>query len=302
MKQELERYTVSVVIPTYNCATFLSKAIHSAYSQSRPALEVVVVNDGSTDGTLELLERLRSTLPANFVFDSQPNGGEAAARNRGVALARGQYIAFLDADDAWLPDKLERQMQLFERDPALALTFTAYHRISTAGGSELICLPDWQPTTECALQHLVEGCCITPSTVVVRRDALLEVGDFKSLPMGVDWEMWLRLTVAGHRMEYLPQPLTEYYWHGANMSSDLRKVGQAAQDILSFYFGLGKFPPAIQRLERRCIARWRMIHACYCLEAGDNRQARRYLWEAAKTRPASIRPGWSLLFLRSLFG
>src|SRR5438034_8573923 len=102
-----DRPAISVVIPTYNCAHMLADAIRSAYAQTLPPVEVVVVNDGSTDDTAQLLDGISKNLPSSFVYETKANGGEASARNRGVELSRGEFVAFLDQDDRWLPSKLE---------------------------------------------------------------------------------------------------------------------------------------------------------------------------------------------------
>ena len=292
--------SVSVVIPTYNCAHLLPRAIESAYAQTFAPCEVVVVNDGCTDHTDEVIQQLIPTLPSSFVYDKKANGGEASARNRGVALAKGEFVAFLDQDDAWLHDKLERQMAMFNADVALALSFTAYTRISDSG-KDLVCLPEWNPEPDEALKKLLMRCWITPSTVVVRSDVLRKVGPFdESLWLGNDWDMWLRIAAAGHRTAYLPVPLTDYYWHGTNMSQDLRLVGQAANVIFPRLFKAKVLPPSIQRLERKCCAGHSIFEACCHMDIGDMRATRRCILRAVKMSPASVRPGWLLMFLRSL--
>ena len=298
---EASEKTISVVIPTYNCAALLPRAIRSAYAQTLPPSEVVVVNDGSTDETAEVLGKLASELPASFVFENRANGGEASARNRGVALASSEYVAFLDQDDVWAPDKLERQMELFLRDPQLALTFTAYNRIGESEQS-VVRVHGWEPSPEHALRELLNGCCITPSTVVVRRDILAEIGPFdESLWLGCDWTMWLEIAAAGHRIGYEPEPLTDYFVHETNMSRDLRRIAQAALVIFPRLFGSGRLPASIQGLERECYARWHMISAIYSLSGGDGRAARRELLEAVRARPLSARPGWLGIYVRSFF-
>ena len=109
--------TISVIIPAYNYARYLAEAIDSALGQTYAPLEVIVVDDASTDDTPRVLAAYGQRIRAI----RQPNGGAGAARNTGIAAARGEYVAFLDADDVWLPRKLELQMALFDADPALGL-------------------------------------------------------------------------------------------------------------------------------------------------------------------------------------
>jgi glycosyltransferase involved in cell wall biosynthesis len=292
--------SISVVIPTYNCAVLLPKAIRSAYAQTIAPIQVIVVDDGCTDDTGDVVGRLAGSLPDTFTFIRKPNGGEASARNCGVAAATGEYVAFLDQDDMWLPNKFERQLALFQSTPSPSLVFTALTRVSR-DTREPVRIEGWKPDPVHTLARLMEGCCVTPSTVIVRRDALTAVGPFdESLWLGNDWDMWLRLAVAGHRFAYLDEPLTEYLWHTTNMSRDKRKIADAALTILPRHFAAGTLPAPVQTLERSCLARWNLIAACYALAAGQNREVRQHLVTAIRTRPASLRGGWLLLFFRSL--
>jgi teichuronic acid biosynthesis glycosyltransferase TuaG len=284
--------TISVLIPAYNCAHLLPRAVRSAYAQTLPPFEVVVVDDGSTDETPAVLAALAEDCPANFVVETKPNGGEASARNRCVELAKGEYVAFIDQDDVWHPTKLERQMVLFERDPGLTLTFTAYNRVSPEGSATVL-VDDWGPTPEEALHRLMVGCCITPSTVVVRRHALSQVGGFdESYWAGSDWTMWLALASAGLRAAYLPEPLVEYHVHATNMSLDQRKTALSALTMFERFFRNGQLPRSVSRRRRWCLARWNMIAGLHAADTGDRAAAIRHLTRAALLRPLSIRPGW----------
>lgn len=292
--------SISVVIPAYNGAHLLPEAIRSAYAQTIAPAQVIVVDDGCTDETADVVLALARDLPGNFIFIQKPNGGEASARNRGIIAATGEYVAFLDHDDVWLEEKFERQLPLFDHPSKPALTFTAYTRV-TGEDRMLVRVEGWQPTPEHALRQLMEGCCVTPSTVMVRRDALTAVGPFdESLWLGNDWDMWLRLSASGYRFAYLPEPMTDYLWHANNMSRDQRKIADAALTILPRLFDSGALPPELQRLERHCLARWNLNQACYALYAGKHSQSRRSLMSAARLRPASIRGGWVILGLKSL--
>lgn len=292
--------SISVVIPTYNCVDLLSTAIRSAYAQTIAPAEVIVVDDGCTDGTAEVVRELARSLPASFIFIQKPNGGEASARNCGVAAATGEYVAFLDSDDVWLPTKFERQLPFFESSPSPSLTFTALTRVE-GESRDLVRVEGWEPTPAYALRRLMKWCCVTPSTVIVRRDVLASVGGFdESLPLSTDWDMWLRLAAAGHRFAYLPEAMTDYLWHANNMSRDQREIAGAALTIFSRLFRSGTLPPALQREEGRCLARWYLNRACYELDAGMGAETRRSLVKAAVSRPASVRLGWFLMGTRSI--
>ena len=186
------RERVSVIIPTFNRGKLVVRAVESAFLQTTPPAEVIVIDDGSTDDTKERCQALAERFGGQFRYIFQTNRGEAAARNRGVSVAECELVAFLDSDDIWDPDKLQRQLPLFADDPAPASTFTAYRHIS-AEGERVVRLQGWDPDPERALRTLLEACYVTPSTVVVRREVLERTGPFdESLKLSPDWDMWLR--------------------------------------------------------------------------------------------------------------
>jgi glycosyltransferase involved in cell wall biosynthesis len=284
---------VSVVIPTYNCARLLPLAVESAFDQTLPPDEVVVVDDGSTDGTAALLGELSARYGARLTCLRQPNGGEARARNTGVAAARHELVAFLDQDDRWTPEKLETQVEELLSHPEADLVFCAYWRLTPAGDRALVCLPAWKPEPVHAWHSLIIGSCMTPSTVVVRKRALQAVGGFdESLRVGCDWDMWLRLAISGIQTRYLSTPLVEYLWHDGNLSGDRRAVSAAAQAIFSRLFRRKDLPAAFRAHERWCRARWHLIHAENSAEAGDAPEATRQIVRAMMTMPWAVRPGW----------
>jgi glycosyltransferase involved in cell wall biosynthesis len=164
---------VSVVIPAYNAERFLSATVASVFAQTVPPDEVIVVDDGSTDGTPALLERLGETYPLRTM--RRDNGGQARARNDGVAAARGEFVALLDHDDQGHPSKLERQLDQLAADPSLGMCFTAVNIIRD-GTQEADRLQSWNPEPAAALQKLLTGCHVkTPSTVIARREVLARV-------------------------------------------------------------------------------------------------------------------------------
>jgi glycosyltransferase involved in cell wall biosynthesis len=261
---------------------------------------VIVVDDGCTDGTADAVHKLAPSLPSTFTFIQKSNGGEASARNFGVAAAAGEFIAFLDQDDVWLPDKLERQLPLFDSPLRPSLVFSAYTRVSGQTRT-LVRLDSWEPTPEHALRQLMDGCCVTPSTAVVRRSALAEIGPFdESLWLGNDWDMWLRLAANRQPFAYLREPLTDYLWHETNMSRDQRKIADAALFIFPRLFASGTIPDSLKGCEARCMARWHLNAACAAFAAGDHASARAALRNAIKAHPQSGRPGWLLLYARCL--
>lgn len=196
--------SVSVVIPTYNYAPFLPGAVEGVRAQEWDDLEIIVVDDGSTDETPEVLDAL-AREHRNFRWFRQENAGAAAARNRGIEEARGEFVAFLDADDLWLPGKLAAQFAALAERPAAAFSYTDVTLRHPNGTDEdLACGVPEQPL----LLQLLGGNLFATPTVLARRECFREVGLFDaSLRTGEDWDMWLRLA-AHFEHARVARPLT----------------------------------------------------------------------------------------------
>jgi glycosyltransferase involved in cell wall biosynthesis len=203
---------VSAVIPVYNGARYVRAAIDSALAQTLPDLEIVVVDDGSTDATPEILAGYGPRIRVH----RQPNGGVAAARNAGVRAARGEYVAFLDADDVWLPEKLARQLPAFDEDD-VALVYSGM----TVVDADLRPLRVVEPPPPDAVLH--NTLCVEPVNVpltmtgVVRRAAFDELGGFDArLSTSADADFVCRLALR-HRVARVAEPLALYRQHGSQM-------------------------------------------------------------------------------------
>ena len=197
MTSSVEPPLVSVVMPAYNVAWCIGRAIDSVLAHDFRGYELIVVNDGSTDGTLAVLDR----YGASVTLIDQNNRGMSAARNRGIRQARGTYIAFLDADDWWLPEKLSRQVELMTRRPDLGFCSTAA-RVEDGDGRllNLWRCPDGRSEileTLFAQNAAIAGGC---SAVIVRKELLERVGLFdESLRGFEDPDLWMRLAaVSGY--------------------------------------------------------------------------------------------------------
>jgi glycosyltransferase involved in cell wall biosynthesis len=205
---------VSVVIPLYNKGTYVAAAIRSVQAQSCGDLELIVVDDGSTDGGASIAHeagdhRLR--------LIRQENAGAGAARNAGIEAARGRWVAFLDADDLWEPDRLSRQLALLERHPDVVWAAGAY---LTTTGADPIGRPSapldeaWFVAPEVvgdALVALPRGGYIWTGTVMIKRRILSELGGFDpTLPNGQDLDLWIRLALRHPRLAYVRTPLARY--------------------------------------------------------------------------------------------
>jgi glycosyltransferase involved in cell wall biosynthesis len=212
---------ISVVIPAYNAAHFLPRCLSSVFAQTLKPAEVIVVDDGSTDDSAEIARKLGARVV------SRPNGGLSAARNTGIQSAENDWVALLDADDLWSPEKLQAQADLVREDTVLVYTGI---RIFSDDGVKNI-RPGADPTE--ARKMLRYRNPITPSTVLARRDALARNGGFREdIRACEDWEMWVRLQRIG-AFAAVTEPLTDYYVNPGTMSADPKRMLDAVEQILS---------------------------------------------------------------------
>ena len=200
---------VSVVIPSYNRLHCLPRAIASVLAQSHPALELIIVDDGSTDGTHDWARTFACPIPFTF-HPLERNMGAAAARNRGIELARGTYVAFLDSDDIWHPEKIARQLAAIEAaGPKYGAAYTGIASLTEAGVPCGVSRATEAGDIRLGLvNHNVVG---STSCALVRRDLLLQVGGFvPNLKSCQDWELWLRLASIT-RFACVPELLTTLF-------------------------------------------------------------------------------------------
>jgi len=207
--------TVSVVIATYNYARYLPAALESATRQTFTDLEVIVVDDGSTDQTPLVVRPFQADRRVRY--HRIEHAGVAAAKNVGVRLSRAPLVAFLDADDVWMPTKLARQVALFRADPELGVAHTRRWLIDEQGRR----LEYEQPPLfrGRVLRELFRTNFICFSSAMVRRAVLDAVGLFdETLPLSVDYDLWLRVALR-YRFDHVDEPLVEYRTGHANLSS-----------------------------------------------------------------------------------
>ena len=165
---------VSVIIPTYNCDRFLPEAIDSVLMQTYQDYEIIVIDDGSTDQTCQVLEFYQNKIRYFY----QENQGSAVARNLGIKQAQGEFIAFLDADDFWiLPEKLAEQVNCFEQQPSLGSVHTGW-RIVDGGGEKIIDVEPWRDVPDLNLESWLMYKPVKTSGMMIRQQWLEQVGGF----------------------------------------------------------------------------------------------------------------------------
>jgi glycosyltransferase involved in cell wall biosynthesis len=213
---------VSVIIPALNAANVIVETLESLRAQTFQDFEAIIVDDGSTDATAEIARRFCESDP-RFLLFQQSHGGTAVARNTAIEKSRGEWMAFLDADDVWLPQKLERQMTLSAEDPRVNFLFSNYYFWDVQRDSSTVYYRDHRPLPDGnALRQLIFGDVYRTSTVMVRRQTLLDVGLFDpALKFCQDWDLWLRIARRGICAKGLRQPLVRYRrWPGSCTVAD----------------------------------------------------------------------------------
>lgn len=220
----------SVIIPAHNVARYIRPAVESALNQSVEDIEVIVIDDGSVDGTdIEL----RDVRDRRFRLVRQQHQGAAAARNTGVGLSQAQFIGFLDGDDLWLPDKLQKHIAFLDAHPEIDLTFSLASILSSSGEQTSFTIRG-QGGVVGFRDFLVENLARGSSTVVLRRGALGRAGPFDSdLEVCQDHDMWLRVARLRPFNAYcIPEPLTLYRRREGQLTAQWRLVHGDWQRVL----------------------------------------------------------------------
>ena len=225
----MSRTMISVIIPTYNRAHLLPRALDSILSQSCLPNEIIVVDDGSTDDTSVLM----TSVYPEIIFIQQSNTGVSYTRNVGIKRASGDWIAFLDSDDVWLPEKLEVQMNALYKNPELKICHT--NEIWIRNGTRVNPKKKHERFGGWIFQKCLPLCCISPSSVIIHKSIFNEVGLFDdSLLVCEDYDLWLRIT-ARNPVLYIEKPL-------------IRKYGGHNDQLSRKYWGMDRF--RIKSLEK----------------------------------------------------
>jgi len=222
---------VSVIIPTYNRARLIGRAVRSVLAQTYTDFEIIVVDDGSTDDTLAAVQALAQTDDRVLYLRHETNQGAQAARNTGIQAARGQYIALLDSDDEWLPHKLEQQIRLYRQaGERTGVVYAGYLEVSDNGQRPRRHLPTIRGDI---YPHLLASYGLPILTLLIRRECLEKAGPF-SVPIRAyqEWDLCIRL--ARHcEFDFVPECLAIYHLHSApTISKDLLRSAWGYLDVV----------------------------------------------------------------------
>jgi glycosyltransferase involved in cell wall biosynthesis len=276
MRQERNNPAVSVIIPTYNRAQWLRRAVTSVLLQTCRDFEIIVVDDGSTDNTQEMVTSLENA--GVRYISHRTNRGAAASRNTGIREARGEFIGFLDDDDEWLPCKLQMQLDTFGNSPAAVGVVYAGSSIVSARSGKTIHSFSSHADGHKDIDFL-RTVTFNTSVPLIRKRCFHDVGFFdETLPGAQDKDMWIRIA---RRYEYgfIPEILVKRYIHGKQISSNLKIKIEAKEKIYRKYFDVLSMHPDIM-----ADYLWR-IGILYCID-GRSAKGMSCFWKALRLCPS----------------
>lgn len=285
---------VSVVIPTYNCGQFLAAAIDSALCQTHKKFEVIVVNDGSNDDTSEVVRPFLSRI--NYIV--QQNRGLSAARNAGIRESKGDFIAILDADDIWIPTKIEKQLKLFATNHKLGVVgcngFYVDADGTVIGDFAKPCYSKTQQLRALVLKNFVSG----GSEALIKKECFLRIGLFdEQLKSAEDWDMWLRIA-QNYEFDFVRESLVKIRIRVNSMSASGNSDKMLVNELRVVSKNFDSLFPG-RRLLRKKVTAFRYLSATIGFrESGNRGMVFKCLYKAAVEYPFFI---ISKLFLFSFY-
>ncbi|MGB3239299.1 MAG: glycosyltransferase [Geitlerinemataceae cyanobacterium] len=277
---------ISIVIPTYNAEKTIEETLISVFNQTLSDFEVIIINDGSTDRTLEVLSTFND---ARLKIFSYPNAGVATSRNRGLSKATGQYISFLDADDLWTPEKLEAQYQALQENPQAAVAYSWTDYIDESGKFLGVCA---RGTNNGNLYQLLLLADVigSGSNPLIKAEAIAKVGEFDpSVVPTEDWDMWIRLA---EHFQYVAVPAVHILYRQLQNSgsSNMRKMEVSSLRVLDKVFS--KAPESVQSIKSVILGN---RYKCFAWKALEGIPERHRAWTGGRFLLHSIQQDSSLL-------
>jgi glycosyltransferase involved in cell wall biosynthesis len=276
---------VSVIVPTYQNGQYLCQAIESILRQTWKDLEIIVVDDGSTDNTSEVLK----TYEGKIKILTQPNSGTAAARNAGIKVSQGKFIAFLDADDIWLEGKLEQQMPIFDKKPQVGLVFSDMYNFdgeSKKGRAfQLV-----KPKSGWVESDLFQSDFVPMPTVIIRHECLDTIGLFdETLHYCEDYDLWLRIC-RSWELDFINEPLALYRLSQGQKSKNRRRMVDDTIQIKRKAISENAILKTLPRpILDKCFYNLYLQQARLALTQNCNLDARKYMKDYYAQRGFSLR-------------
>lgn len=287
---------ISIIIPTYNRADLLNRTIQSVLNQTFKNFEVIVIDDGSTDNTRKIVRGfIKKDERIKYIFQEN-SGGPAKPRSTGIKNSRGNYLAFLDSDDEWLPEKLEKQISVFKNSRDKKLGFVDCGVLVVNKNTETINEYRLSPLCRGNIfkKILEKNFILTPSSILLKRGVIKKTGDFdENLKMSDDWDFWIRISKK-YNFDFIDELLTKYYVHSTNIT----KISSRDALMEELFYIVKKhgqdykiYQPVFYRKVLKTAADF------YCKKR-EIKLAKSYFLKAIKTNPQDLK---SVLYYLSLF-
>jgi len=275
---------VSLIIPTHNRCALLRQAVVSALAQTYPALEIIVVNDGSTDGTATFLAEYKTRIKVI----TQPNQGVVAARNHGIKAAQGYYLTFLDDDDWLATTKVAQQVAFLAQHPDMGLVHCSYHKCDSEG--QLVEKTWLRPQSDFFLQ-LVGGNFVWSGGPLIRREYMEKVGGYaekvsSDILSCEDWDLWLRLAHAGCQFGVIQQPLGTYRLQPHSLVTNFAQLEKAVLTVLQRTFAMSDLPVPVAAAKPLAYAHMHLWLSARGLAGGQTEAGSHHLIQALHNHPA----------------
>jgi glycosyltransferase involved in cell wall biosynthesis len=286
---------VSIIIPVYNGEKTIQKTIESVLQQTFQNFEILVINDGSHDSTLNVINNIKDERLRIF---SYPNAGVSTSRNRGLALARCEFISFLDADDLWTPDKLEIQLKSLQDNSQAAVAYSWSDWIDESG--QFLRSGGHITVNGKVFEHLlVRDFIESGSNPLIRKQALDEVGEFDpSVTPAEDWDMWLRLAA---RYEFVAVPCVQILYRVSPLTASFNVWKMEAGSLRVIERAFAQAPESLQRLKKETLASRYKYLAFKATEGFPEPKkglaAVKFLWQVVRYQPSSLPRGRVMLIV-----
>lgn len=259
---------VSVIIPCYNHEMYVEECILSVVRQTYQNIQLIVIDDGSKDGSIEMIKRLSDQY--GFTFETQTNIGLSATLNKAIKkYCTGKYISIVASDDFWHPDKIKLEVDAYERNPGLGLVYCDVHIVDAK--SQIISAFDLGVKKgNCTTEDIIRGITVIPAlTVMVNRAVYEDVGLFDEQTVVEDWDMWIRISLK-YEIGFVDAKLAYYRTHDTNISSRVKLMMQHKQRIFE---KLKHIDPALYRRTKQFMD----LHFIYSLMETDPVEAVKYI-------------------------
>ena len=281
MSEQADLPLVSVVIPTYNRSQLLRLTVDSVLIQTYPNIEIIVIDDGSTDDTAIVMQQYAGQV----TYVKQNNQGGTAASNAGIKLASGKYINVLDHDDLFLPTKIERQVQILNSQPEIGLVHCGYYHIDAEGNllNQVRLLPEGNVLKDL----LTRGNFIWSGAPLIRKECLDKVGYFEDT-FSSDWDLWLRIATAGYLFGCIQEPLGGYRLLGGSemsTSANVSRLEQSGFAILDKVFNDSSLPDDIAALKQQVYSRRHLWLSCMYFATGQGDNGQQHMIDAMALCP-----------------